>query len=120
MGQRKRLGEVLIKPELARHRASNLGDLEGMCQTSSVVVTFVKDEHLRLVLEAAECGRVNDPVAVPSERTAVPARWLRNLPSPALVRVAGVGGARGSHSNGHDDTVYNSSVAPFDSGPKRT
>src|SRR5690606_12331338 len=52
------------------------------------MVAFMGDEHLRLVLQTPECGRMNDAVAVTLERGAGRAFRLRHEPSP---RSGGIG-----------------------------
>src|SRR6516165_12815089 len=51
MGERQRLGQILVEPERARERAGDLGDLERMGQTGAKVVALVKDKDLGLVRE---------------------------------------------------------------------
>jgi hypothetical protein len=40
------------------------------------VIALVENEDLRFMLEPAECGGVNDAVAVPPKRAAALAGWL--------------------------------------------
>jgi hypothetical protein len=42
VGERQRLGQILVKAERARERACDLGDLERMGQTGAKVVAFGK------------------------------------------------------------------------------
>ena len=93
VGQRQRLGQVLVEPELAGQRAGDLGDFQRMGQPGAVVIALVEHEHLGLVLEPAEGGGMDDPVAVAPERAAGPARRLRKQPAAALVGIAGKGRA---------------------------
>src|SRR5579862_9661249 len=72
-----------------------------MRQAGPVMIAFVKHEHLRLVLQAAERGRMDHPVAVAAKRAAGPARRLRHLPAPAEIGVACENSPRRGHSNGH-------------------
>ena len=65
--QRDRLGQVLVEPEGARQRAGHLRGLDRVREPRPVVVALVVHEHLRLVLEAAEGGGVDDAVAVALE-----------------------------------------------------
>src|SRR5690606_23050974 len=74
-----RLGEVLVEAQRAGYRARHLRDLQRVGQPRAVVVALRGDEHLRLVLEAAERLAVDDPVAVALERRAQPAVLLRPL-----------------------------------------
>ncbi len=62
--QRQRLGQILVEAQLPRHRARDLSHLEAVRQARPVVIALVVDEHLRLVDQAAEGGRVQNSVAV--------------------------------------------------------
>ena len=64
VGERQRLGEVLVEPQRAGDRAGDLRDFEAVGEPRAVMVALVIDEHLRLVVEPAEGGRVQDAVAV--------------------------------------------------------
>ena len=66
-----RLGEVLVQPERPGHVARDAARLERVGEPRAVVVALRGDEHLGLVLEAAERLGVHDPVAVALERRAV-------------------------------------------------
>ena len=90
MGERERLGEVLIERQGARERAGDLGDFQGVGQAGAVVVALVEHEHLGLVLEAAERGRVDDPVGIAAERAAGRALGLGMEPPPARRRIGRV------------------------------
>ena len=111
MGERQGFGEVLVQPELARQRAGDLRHLQRMGQPGAVMVALVEHEHLGLVLQAAERGGMDHPVAIPAERAAGPARRLGDQPAAAAIGVAGIGRAGGSHSDGHGEF----SPYPFDS-----
>ncbi len=77
MGERGRLGEVLVEPEAARESAGNLRHLDRMGQAGAEMIAFERDEDLGLVGEAAEGGRMDQPVAVALEiaaRRRTPAR----------------------------------------------
>ena len=89
MRQRQRLRQVLVEPELPGQRAGDLGHLEGMGQPGPVVIALVIDEHLGLVFQPAERGRMDHPVAVAPERAAGPARRLVEQPAAAAVGIAG-------------------------------
>src|SRR5262249_25885352 len=60
VGERERLGEVLVKAKGTGERAGDLGDLKGMGESGAEVVALVKDEDLCLVRQAAEGGRMDD------------------------------------------------------------
>src|SRR5258708_533704 len=64
VGERDRLGEVLVQAQGAGGRARDLRDLDRVREARAVVVALVVDEHLRLVDEAPEGARVDDPLAV--------------------------------------------------------
>jgi hypothetical protein len=61
---RDRLGQVLVQSQGPRDAPRDLRDLERVRQPRPEMVALVGDENLRLVLEAAERARVNDPVPV--------------------------------------------------------
>ena len=88
VGERERLGQILVEPERARERAGDLGDFERMGQPGAEMVALVEDEDLGLVGEPAEGGRMDDPVAIAAEIVA-----RRATAAPAA---AGRGSAAGS------------------------
>src|ERR1700684_4443679 len=89
VGQRQRLGQILIDAERPRQRPRHLRDFERMGEPGAVVVALVKHDDLRLVLEAAERGRMDDAVAVAAEGAAALADRLGVQPAAALPRIAG-------------------------------
>src|SRR3546814_6589311 len=95
----ERLGQVFVEPEAARQRARDLRHLDRMGQARPVVVALVIDEDLRLVLQAAEGGRVDDPVAVALERRAVGRLGFRHEPAARLVGAGGEGGRSEEHTS---------------------
>ena len=95
MRQRERLGQILVQPEQPRDHSSDLRHLQAVRQPGAVEIPVGGDEHLRLGAQAAERGRVDDPVAVALERAAGAARLAarRGELAPAAVRGIGcVGG----------------------------
>ena len=88
--QRERLGEVLVEAERAGKRAGDLGHFQRVGQAGSVVIALMEHEHLGLVLEPAECSRMDDAVRVAPERAAGRARRLGIEPAPAGRRVGRV------------------------------
>ncbi len=76
VGERQRLGQVLVEAERARQRARDLRHFERVGEPRAVVIALVEDEDLRLVLEPAEGGRMDDAVAVAPEGVRVGARRL--------------------------------------------
>src|SRR6266545_3309053 len=67
VAERDRLGQVLVQTERAGGRPRDLRDLQGVGEADPVVVAFGGQEHLRLVLQAAEGLRVDDSVSIPLE-----------------------------------------------------
>src|SRR6516165_3823782 len=90
VGERERLGQVLIKPKPSRHRAGDLGHLEAMGESRAVVIALVIDENLRLVVQPPEGSGMQDAVAVAGEGRAGRARWLRHKPPAALAGICGI------------------------------
>ena len=68
VGERQRLGQVLVEAERAGERAGDLGHFQRVGQPGAVVVALVEHEDLGLVLEAAEGGRMDDAVGIAPER----------------------------------------------------
>ncbi len=67
VGQRQRLGQILVQPQLARDGARDLRHFQTVRQPCAVVIALVVDEDLRLVGQAAEGGGMQDAVAIPLE-----------------------------------------------------
>ena len=64
MRQRHGFGQFGLQTQSTGNRACHLCHFDGMCQAGSVTVTFMLNEHLRLVLEPSKRAGVNDPVPV--------------------------------------------------------
>ena len=62
--ERQRLGQILVELQRAGDRAGDLRHLDAVGQPGAEEVALVVDEHLGLVLQLAEGGAVDDPVAV--------------------------------------------------------
>ena len=77
-----RLGQLLVQPQHLGDGAGDLRHLEGVRQARPVVIAGRREEHLRLVLQAAERLGVDDAVAIALERR--PDRILGLGPEPAL------------------------------------
>ena len=103
--QRHRLGQVLVAAQRPRQRAGDLRHLDRMRQPRAVVVALMRDEDLRLVLEPAEGGGMDDAVAVALERRAGRAFDLVAEAAARLRGIAGIGRAR---------PVAEADVAKFD------
>ena len=67
-----------------------------MGQARAEMVALVEDEHLGLVREPPERGRMDDAVAVAAEDAAGRARRLRMQPAAALARIGRIRRARGA------------------------
>ena len=63
--QRHGLCQILVKPQRPRDRACDLAYFQRMGQPRAIMLPLVMKKHLRLVLQAAKRGRMDDPVAVP-------------------------------------------------------
>src|SRR3954463_165801 len=70
MRQRQRLGEVLVEAEPPGQRAGDLRHFEAMSQPGAVMIALMEHEYLGLVLQAAERGGMDHPVAIAPERAA--------------------------------------------------
>ena len=74
MGQAQRLGQVFVQPQRPGHRPPDLRHFDRMGQANAEMIAVGRDEHLRLVAEAAEGDRMDDAVPVALEDIARPAR----------------------------------------------
>ena len=92
VGERDRFGEVVVEPQGAGERARDLRHLDRVGEAGAEMVALVIDEHLGLVGEPAESGRMNDPVAVALEFGPRRRRRLGNQTRRAR-RIGGVGRA---------------------------
>ncbi len=70
VGERQRLGQVLVEPERAGERAGDLRDFQRVGQPGAEMVALVEDEDLGLVGQPAEGGRMDDAVAIAAESVA--------------------------------------------------
>ena len=77
VGERQRLAQILVEPERAGERAGDLRDFERVGEPGAEMVALVEDEHLGLVGQPAEGGRMDDAVAVAAEIGAGRRRRLR-------------------------------------------
>ena len=95
MGQRHRLGQILVEAQGAGDGAGDLGHLDAMGEARAVMIALVMDEDLGLVLQAPEGRGMDDPVPVALENRAHGALRLGPAAAAASVRPAGIGGERG-------------------------
>src|SRR6185295_17444760 len=92
--QRQGFGEIFIQRQNACQRARDLRDFERVGQSRAVIVAFVVYEDLRLVLEAAKGGRMDNAVPVALIAGSRGALLLRPVPAPARFGTRGKGRAR--------------------------
>jgi len=90
--QGDRLGQILVQAQRARHRARDLRHLDRVGQPRAVVVSFMLDEDLGLVLEAAKGRRMKDPVTIALEGRAMRRCGLGMKPTAAPGGMRRVGG----------------------------
>ena len=101
VGERQRLGEVLVDAKRPRNGAGDLRDFETMGEARAVMIALVIDEHLGLVVEPPEGHRMQDAVAVARVRRARGARRLGHEPAAARLadrRHKAQRGAAGRHA----------------------
>ena len=65
VGQRRRLGEILVQPQPPGHGTGDAGHLQGVGHTGAVMVPLGLQKHLGLVLQPPEGFAVYHPVHVP-------------------------------------------------------
>ena len=82
VGQSQGLGKALIQPQRGGDGAGDLRNLDGMGQAVAEMVGEAGGEHLRLVLQPAECAGVHDAVAVALEFVAIGMGGLGITPAP--------------------------------------
>ena len=70
VGKAQRLGQVLVEAERPGDGPADLRDFEAVGQPDPEMVAVGRDEHLRLVAQAAEGDRMDDAVAVALEDVA--------------------------------------------------
>jgi iron-sulfur cluster insertion protein len=88
VAKRDRFGQIVVEPQGPGDRARDLRHLDGVGEAGAEMVALVMDEHLGLVGETAEGGRMDDAVAIPLEFG--PGR-RRRLGDKASGRPRGVG-----------------------------
>ena len=94
VAERDRLGEVVVELQRAGERAGDLRHLDRVGEAGAEMVALVIDEHLGLVGEAAEGGRMDDAVAVALEFGAGRRRRLGDEAAGRARRVGRVGRAQ--------------------------
>ena len=87
--QRHGFDQIFVESQGAGDGAAQLRDFERVREPRAEQIALVVQEHLRLVNQPPERGRVHDAVAVPLESVAR-GRWSFSKPSaPSLCRVTG-------------------------------
>ena len=94
VGQAQRLGQILVEAQRPGHGPADLRDFDRMGQPDPEMVAVGRDEHLRLVAQAAEGDRMDDPVAVALEERRA-ARAGPGLPRRRPGRAIVTGARRG-------------------------
>ena len=74
MGERNRLGQILVEPKLPGDRPSDLRDLQRVGQPRAVMIALVRQKDLRLVRQPPESRGVQHAVTVALERASRRAR----------------------------------------------
>ena len=97
VGQRQRLRQGFLEREAAADAARDLADFQRVGQPAAVMVALMRDEHLRLVLQPAEGGGMEDAVAVALEGRAVGRLRLRPAPAAPGRGRGGIGRKRRVH-----------------------
>jgi hypothetical protein len=91
VAKRAGFGQVLVEAKRAGKRPGDLGDFERMRQPGAVMIAFMEHEHLGLVGEPTECGRMDDTVAIAPEIAARrTARFIMEAPA-GQVRIGRIG-----------------------------
>ena len=86
MGQAQRLGQILVEAQRAGHGPADLRDFDRMGQANPEMIAVGGDEYLRLVAQAAEGDRMDDPVAVALEERRAGPRGPRSSSAKARPR----------------------------------
>ena len=87
--ERYRFGKILVELQRSCNCPGDLGNLQGMGQASTVMVSFRREEDLGLVLQTPECLAVENPVAINLEAGPDRAREFAAIPPPGTVTEAG-------------------------------
>jgi hypothetical protein len=94
VGQRHRLGQILVSLKRAGQAARQLRHFQRMGQPGAVVIALMLHKDLRLVLETAKRRGVNDAVAVAAVAATGGAFGFGIKTAAALPWAGGVGGMR--------------------------
>src|SRR3546814_4510321 len=97
--QAKGFGQILVEPERARDAAADLRNLDTVGQADAIMIAVGRDEHLRLVTEAAKGDRMDDAVAVALEIVARAAHDAAGFWMAAAAAVFRAAGAVSDHAD---------------------
>src|SRR3990170_462398 len=70
--QGNRLYQVFVGAQSTGNRLTDLGYLQGMCQTRAVVIPFVVNKYLRFILQPAESGRMEYAIPITLKCSPIP------------------------------------------------
>ena len=98
MGERKRLGEIVVEAERPGQRSRDLTDFERMGEPGAEMVALMRDKDLGLMGKPAEGRAMNDTVAVTLKFRARGRGRLRDQPAAASRRIRRIRCPRGSQS----------------------
>src|SRR5262245_29454549 len=99
------LAQVLVEAERSAERTGDLDHFQRMGEARAIVVALVEHEHLGLVLEPAEGGRMDDAVAIAPERVAAGALRLVMEAPPRGLWVGRVCGACSAGVDRHESAA---------------
>ena len=103
MGERKRLGEIVVKAERPGQRSGNLTHFKRMGEPGAEMVALMRNKDLGFMGKPAEGRAMNDTVTVTLKFRA---RWrgrLRHQPAPASRRIRRVRCPRRGQSESGED-----------------
>ena len=90
MGERQSLSQIFVQAHDATNRTCDLRGLQAVRETRAVVIAFVIDKHLGLVFKTAECGAMDDAIAVALKCGSRRAFRLKIEPAAAFRRIASI------------------------------
>jgi hypothetical protein len=72
--------EVFVGTQSPGNGSANLGNFQGVSQTSTVIISFCIQKDLGLIFQAAESSCVQDPISIPLERGSILGLRIRKIP----------------------------------------
>jgi hypothetical protein len=85
VGERERLGEVLVQRQRNGNGTGDLRDFNGVGEPVAEMVGEALAKDLSLAFQTAECAGVNDAVAIALELSPVGMGWFRIAPAPQFL-----------------------------------